>query len=457
VGVSVTVRIESMAVGGRGVGRVDGLVHMVSGAFPGELVVAVPTQRHARWVDARTLRILEPSPARRPPPCPIQDACGGCPWMPLDDGAQRQAKAGLVREALARIGGLTAAVEPIVASPQALGYRNRVELTLARDAFDRPVLGFHAAPPARGIVDVPRCEVLDVAAADTLATLRGLILDPTGPAAAWSARGGAEPVRVAVRVSGATSRILVALRSAAGPLSGGREFAERLRSLRPEVASVVLIEALRGRRGGARTVALAGSPWIEERVAGLDLRLPAAAFLQVNPGASEALVRIVEEMAGPLEGARVLELYGGAGVFSLAAARRGARAHVVEADQLAVECGRRAARANGRLPVRFTWADVGRFLAGRAARGVAAGEVVIADPPRQGLGRGVAHAVAELVPSVVVLVSCDPATLARDIAAFAARGYWPERVVPVDLFPQTSHVEAVARLVRGSTSGSRRA
>jgi 23S rRNA (uracil1939-C5)-methyltransferase len=174
--------------------------------------------------------------------------------------------------------------------------------------------------------------------------------------------------------------------------------------------------------------------------------VPAGSFVQVNPGAAEVLLDQVRAACGPVAGRRVLELYGGMGVFGLALAREGARVTVCEADPQAIDAGRRAAWAAG-LRASFVQGDVARELVRARGR---PWDLVLADPPRTGLAPGVAGAIAVLAPARIVLVSCDPATLARDLASLHGNGYAVERVVPVDLFPQTPHVETVTTLGRSS-------
>jgi 23S rRNA (uracil1939-C5)-methyltransferase len=144
----------------------------------------------------------------------------------------------------------------------------------------------------------------------------------------------------------------------------------------------------------------------------------------------------------------VLELYGGIGLFSLFLAQRGAVAMVCEADAAAVECGEAAARANGNLLVRYERAETGAFLERFRRSSMRMPDVVVADPPRTGLGKGIAKRIADLRAKRIVLVSCDPATLARDAAALRDHGYRLERATPIDLFPQTPHVETVAAFGR---------
>jgi 23S rRNA (uracil-5-)-methyltransferase RumA len=373
--------------------------------------------------------------------------------MVLDEADQRVWKRRLVIEALERIGRLREVeVAETAPSGRDLGYRNKIELAFGRDRGAR-ALGFHPSGAGGRVVDVERCLLQGDAGGRVLASAREFFL--RGPGRSEPAlEGGEEPLRLVVRESGATGEVLVALRGAPGPFRTALPFAKHLVSRHPEVAGVVRLLASPGRRGGARTETLAGRPWIEEAVAGVRFRLPAAAFFQVNSGAAGRLVREVIGAAGrSAASSEVLDLYGGAGLFAIALARAGWRATVVEADRDAVDCGRRAVSDLGLGVVSFVVSGVAGYL---RRRGTATGgrllppapDLVVADPPRTGLGPGVADAISRLRPQRIVLVSCDAPTLARDLRALADRGYALRRVVPVDLFPQTAAIEAVAVLDR---------
>lgn len=441
---SQELEVHALAGSGAGVARHGGLVWFVEGAVPGDRVLAVPRKAGSRWIEARAERVLTASPQRRVPPCPIQDRCGGCPWMVLDEQSQRDWKRKIVADALQRIGKLAdLEVEPVLASHRSLGYRNKVELSFGRDAAGQLVIGYHRPGEHRTLVDVAACALQDEAANRALTVVRRFFLEGPGRDTAIL-DDPREPLRLVLR-SSKRGRLLVALRGRDLPFAQEHELAATLVAAVPEVASVVRLLAPPGRRGSTTTRALHGPPWLEEEIAGLGFELPAASFFQVNPGAAEILVQVVTELAGPVEGTSLLELYGGIGVFSLSLAQRGARAVVCEADPDAVASGGRAAAENGALPVTFERADALRFL--RSFRGRP--ELVIADPPRAGLGAGVAQALVRLEAPHVVLVSCDPAILARDARSVTSAGYVPRRVVPVDLFPQTSHVEVVMLLERG--------
>ena len=439
-----TLEIEGLAAGGRGVARHQGQVWFVSGAFPGDRVNATVLRRHKSYVESRLAHRLRDSPALRPSPCPLQRACGGCPWMPIHEAEQRRWKRILVQDALRRIGQTEVSVDQIRPSP-VLGYRNKVELTLGRDPSGRPVVGLHPAGEGT-LVDVDACLVQHDDANAVLASARGYLLEH---AEDWlvSSGGRAEPYRLILRRSWLTGQILVAVRETTRPFPGAEAFAEFLVDAHPEVVGVVRIRALPGRRGGTRTTEVRGRAWLEERIGNTTFRIPAASFFQINtPGAAQ-LLELVVECAGSVHGRKVADLYGGVGVFGIELARGGADVTLCEADAQAIECGRHAASGAGPAKITFAREDVSSFLRSTLTADRRF-DLILANPPRTGMGAGVPRLIGEHAPERVILVSCDPATLGRDTGRLARQGYVARRAIPIDLFPQTAQVETVLLLTR---------
>ena len=414
----------------------DGRVWMVAGAAPGDEVLARVVHDRGRFVEAVAATVERPSPRRRDAPCAIQSTCGGCPLMVVDEDDQREAKRRILVDALARIGRLPGIlVHPVAPSPRALGYRNRIELTLGRDGSGRTVLGYHAAAEPERLVDVASCLLAEPALAPLVAAARAYFLDGTADE---------EPLRLGLRASSARNERLAVIRSTNAPSARAAAFARCAAEQDPGLVGVAWLVGREGRRGGARTLVVAGRPWIEDVILGTAFRVPAGTFVQVNPQAAEVLGRALLE--GAAGAGSVLELYGGVGGFGIAYARRGAGVVVVEADPEAVACGEEAARRAGIGAIRFVRADAGRYLAGAAAG--PAPDLLLADPPRSGLAPEVLARIGAWGPRRVAMVSCDPATLARDLARLVGHGYTVEGVTPFDLFPQTAHVEALAWLRR---------
>jgi 23S rRNA (uracil1939-C5)-methyltransferase len=364
--------------------------------------------------------------------------------MVVEEVRQREAKRLFVSDALRRIGRLHGvAVGETRPGGEPLHHRNKVELTFGLDDAMNPILGYHGAGSPGTLIDVASCAIADPRLAPLLERARAYFLSGEGrldPALV----SGPEPVRLVLRASGRTGETLIALRGPDRPFRSAEPFARWAIDSIPGLVGVVRILATPGRRGGTRVLTLAGRPWLEDTLLGSTFHVPAAAFLQVNAVAGEALGRYVVEGAGASP--TVLELYGGVGAIGLALARAGAHATIVDADAEAVACGREAAFRAGIDRAEFVSSDVLRFLE-REAPG-AERHLVVADPPRTGLGRGVARRIAASGARRIAMVSCDPATLARDLAALTALGFEVEGVTPFDVFPQTAHVEAVAWLSR---------
>jgi 23S rRNA (uracil1939-C5)-methyltransferase len=349
--------------------------------------------------------------------------------MAAGEEEQRAAKRRILIDALERIGKLKDAdVGACVPSPHTLGYRNKLELAFGEDGR----LGFHAAHDPATLVDVPACAIADPRLSAPLRVVREALRD---------GRLGRRRGRLVLRASGSRPDVLVGFRDGGEPFDEAPAIAEALAASVPGLCGVVRMIAPPGRRGGTRVETIQGRPFLEEEILGVSYRVPAATFLQVNAAAAEGLAESVLDEAG--RPARVTELYGGIGAIGLALAARGATVTIVDADGEAVACGREASLRAGRSAL-FVRSDVLPFL--RAAG--EGPELVIADPPRTGFGPGVAEALVARRPARIALVSCDPATLARDLARLVASGYALDRVTPHDLFPQTAHVEAVAWLTR---------
>lgn len=439
----VELNVTALAAGGRGVARRDGKVWMVDGAVPGDRVVAEPVRNHPRLVEGRTRQVLVPSPMRREPPCSVQHACGGCPWMVLPEAGQREWKRQVVVDSLERIARLTdPPVDAVIPSPAALHYRGKAEFSLGSDRDGTLLVGFRHGGDPGALVDVVDCPVLPKDANRVLREVRrGLgATGPGGTVGRVDPRGR----RLVLRHSAADGGVLVVFRGQGREWAGSQAEMERIGSL-PEVVGVVALTGLAGRRGGVRSRLLAGRGFLVEESGGVRFKVPAATFFQVNPAAAVALVDQVMDMAAPVgSGDTALDLYGGVGVFAWALSAAGARVTVCEADPHAVAVGREGV-GSPRCPD-FQCDDAGRFLARVSTN--ARPHLVVANPPRTGFGKGVAAGIVATGSAKIVLVSCDPGTLARDLKPLLNTGYQLARVVPVDLFPQTAHVETVSLLTR---------
>ncbi|MBI4614478.1 MAG: 23S rRNA (uracil(1939)-C(5))-methyltransferase RlmD [Planctomycetes bacterium] len=373
--------------------------------------------------------------------CPYRD-CPGCPARDSSYAEQLEKKRSRLLAALARFPSLAGlAVEPIVPSPHITGYRHRAKLPVL-ECEGQVHLGLFAATGHR-VLDTPECPVLAPALREALSTLREFLAArglaaPEGPVAAIDAR-----------LSSTTGEIQLALACRDGSLPGGEEAARELLAAVPGLTSVALSRAdPRGVRVlGSQPRVLAGSPSIEEKIGGVSLGLEPGAFFQVDPRRAAVLVGLV---AGALSGCRrILDVYCGAGTYALALASRAEEVLGLDEVAASVESARSAAREAGlEGRVRFVQGQSEKLLGHGAVR-ESAWDGIVLNPARRGSDPVTLAALAQFKPRSVVYVSCDPETLARDLDTLHWRGFSAQRIVPVDLFPQTWEVETVAVLSAG--------
>ncbi len=382
------IRIEKLVYGGDGLGRLDGQAVFVPMSAPGDLARVRTVERKKGYLRAELVEVLEPGAVRRTPPCPHYGTCGGCQLQHVDYAAQRSAKAAMVRETLNRLARIELADDPRVVADDAheFGYRIRASAHIAQTR-NGTFFGFHAAK-SNHVVDVPSCMLL-VPELD----------------AAWRR----------ARESAASLHRLDTL---------GLDAGDNAVSADPPIAAVPSSE-------------------LEITVAGLTFSYPGGAFFQVN---RPLLDRLVADVTSGATGDVALDLYSGVGLFSLPLARSFQQVIGVESNAQAVASARANAARNGCANVEFIESPVEEWLA-RSAQPVSI-DFAIVDPPRAGVGADAARRLAELAPTHIVYVSCDPSTLARDLKILLGAGYTLESVVVFDLFPQTYHIETVARLVR---------
>ena len=413
-GAADTVLIQRLAAGGDGVGHLpDGLTVFVPRTAPGDVVSVVDVQRRRRHAFARVAAVLEPGVERVEPRCVhfVRDGCGGCQWQHLEPGAQLRAKARIVGDALRRIGKLAVPDPPVVPSPHAFGYRSTVTLAVHGHGARRTV-GFHRGSDAR-VFPLERCEI----AREPLNTLWGALQGWAG------ALPAGDDVRLVLRASpGGALHLLV--RGGEGAWAGGSALA-----------------AAASASGLAPTVWWQPEGGAVRRMAGPRADPAAVTFEQVNADVAAALRAYLLD-AVPRDAARVLDLYAGAGEVGLELAARGADVVTVELDPRAVRWTVERAAEHG-LRVRAVAGKVEDVIGG-----LVPADAVIVNPPRSGLGSAVAAALHAAPPRRLVYVSCDPATLARDLVRLGATADRLTQVRSYDMFPQTSHVETVAVLDR---------
>ena len=432
--------IDGYSSEGLGIARIDGQVVFVHGAVRGETcdVLVMKVLKNAAF--GKIAALAEPSPARRQPDCPYYGRCGGCDFRHMSYEEELWAKRARVQDALTRIGGAEVTVEEILGAEQPLHYRNKSIYPISPAGE----VGFYRAR-SHQVVHVEHC-LIQKPEADALAQALRDYIARFRVASYDEATGQGLLRHLYVRTS-CRGESLACLLVNGSRLPHEQELVDMLRAAVPGVCGVVLGENTR--RGNAilgdRYRTLWGRDYLTDTLCGLELRLSVPSFYQVNHDQAQRLYEKALEYAGLTGRELAVDLYCGAGTITQVLARR-AR-HVIGGEIVpeAIRDAEDSARRNGVENVEFLCGDASRLAAELRQRGLRP-DVICVDPPRKGLAPDVVEAAASMTPGRIVYVSCDPATLARDVARFAPLGYRPVRACAVDLFPGTAHVETVCLL-----------
>ncbi len=440
-GAELELTIDSLAFGGAGVARLDGYVVFVQGAVPGDRVRAVVGKSKRAYAEARALEIVEPSPDRI---APVADH-PGAPWQVLPYARQLEVKQFQVRDALQRIGRLEGfELEPIIPAGEPWRYRNKLEYSFGTDATGRLVCGFHAPGRWDEIAEISDCRLASTAA--NQARERVVEWCRQQGLSAYDRRTGEGFLRnLVVRESRRTGQIQVRLVTGAGQLER-----DSLTQAAPSLGGLLwtVQRAVGESTQGGETELLAGAERLEEELGGMRFRISPQAFFQTNTEMAERLYAQAIEYAQPRGFERMYDLFCGIGTIGLLMSPRVAEVWGLELAEEAISDAIANARRNEIDNTHFFAGDVRlamRELVDEAGRP----DLLVVDPPRAGLSQRVVRRIIEAAPRRVVYVSCNPTTLAPNAAQLVEAGYELRRVRPVDMFPQTPHIECVALLERG--------
>ncbi len=433
-------RVGDLAFGGAGVARLDGYVVFVDGGMPGDVVRAEVTKSKRAYAQARAVEVLEEGPDRIAPAAPGHP---GAPWQVLPYERQLEVKHGQVADALRRIGGLEGfELEPIVPASQTWRYRNKVEYSFGHDDAGELVCGFHA--PGR----FDRIEPMrdDHLASEAVNALRERVV-------AWCRSEGL--LAYDRRAHEGLLRNLVVRESRRGGALQARLVTSSGDLRIDELAAVAQAggffwtrsDSMGETTAGGETELVSGDPYLEEELGGLRFRISPGAFFQTNTEMAERLYDVAAQYAGLAGWERVYDLYCGIGTVGLTLGARAAELWGVEIAEEAVADAIENARLNEVEHARFFAGDVRLALPELVAK-AGRPDVLVVDPPRAGLSQKVVRRVIETAPRRIVYVSCNPTTLAPNAAQLRDAGWTLRRVRPVDMFPQTPHIECVALLER---------
>lgn len=437
------VALEGLTSEGQGVGRLDGLTVFVDGGLPTERVLIEIEERKKNYAVGRLIKIIEPSADRIEPRCPLAKKCGGCQLQHMNYEAQLKWKRQQVIDAIERIGKLRAEVEPTVGMDDPWRYRNKMQFPIGRSKGGL-LIGCYAKR-THDIIDTNEC-LIQRSANDEMLRAARRVLERFNVSAYDEDRHVGVMRHVMGRV-GSDGETMLVLVTATKELPHSKAL---VRALREELPSVTTIQQnVQTYRNnvilGRETKILYGARTIRDRIGDLRFNISARSFFQVNTSQAEALYRTAVEFAGLTGRETVLDAYCGTGTITLTMARRTRRAIGIEIVSSAIDDARRNARENGIKNAEFILGDASKIMPRLRAEGI---DVAVLDPPRAGCDQKVLEALASMNPSRIIYVSCNPATLARDLSFLATVGYRTKKIRPTDMFPQTSHVEAVALIER---------
>lgn len=441
----IEITVDALGAQGQGIGRYEGYAVFVDGALPQERVRAHVIKATPAYAVAKLVRVLAPGPDRVRPPCPYYPRCGGCTLQHASYALQLRAKQQHVQDALTRLGGAGGfEMLPILGMEEPLGYRNKGAFVLG-NVHGRVELGLYAARSHR-LVPLEECLLQQEGIVPAALAVRDWAREQGVSAYDEQTHQGILR-HVLVRRSRAGQLLITVVANKRLPEQ--ESLVQLLRERTPGLAGVV--ENINPARTnvilGPSLCTLYGSAGIEDRVAGHDVTVSAASFLQVNPTQAERLYAAALGFAGVQPHQRVLDLYCGIGTITLPLACRAMEAVGVESVPAAVEDARKNAARNGVKNVAFYCGDAGEVLGKLFAQGYAP-DVAVLDPPRKGAQEAVLTALAGASLPRLVYVSCNPGTLARDVKYLLGRGYRLEKAQPVDMFPQSGHVECVVLMSR---------
>ena len=434
--------ISGMNHEGQGVGRIGGFAVFVDGALEGEKVEADIMKVSGNYAAGKLARVIEPSPCRISPFCNVYGRCGGCGLQHMEYGVQLKFKENVVREAIKRIGGLgSVAVHPAIGMREPFKYRNKAQYPLKR-VNGRIVAGFYAKR-SHEVVECGECGIQDGLSGKIVSLAKDFI--ERKHISVYDEKTGKGLVRhIMTRVGFRSGEAMAVIVINGEDMPGKEELVHVLTKEIPEVNSIFLNINTRNTNVilGDKNIRIYGSGTIADYIGTYEFRISPASFFQVNPVQTGILYEKALEYASLSGNETVLDLYCGIGTIAIFMAGNAKKVIGIEEVGEAVRDAAGNAKLNGVSNVEFVAGKVEDVLPEMARAGVRADAAVI-DPPRRGCGEAALKAVAAIGPDRIVYVSCNPATLARDVGRFAALGYEVAEVQPVDMFPWTAHVECV--------------
>lgn len=449
--------VDDIVFGGRGLAKVDGLAVFVDQAIPGDRAEIRIIKKKKNFAEARVIRIIDPSPFRITPPCRYAGYCGGCKWQFLDYPRQLEYKRKHVAESIKHIGLLeNITVHEVIPSPSIFKYRNKMEFSCSDRRWLMPeemdkggidtdfALGLHVPGAYNKVLDTETCLLFPDLGNAILEDVRQYMKESDMPVYGLRSQVGFWRFLM-LRHSAAHDMWMVNIVTAAEEMESVKPLADKLMEKYPQIISIVnnITARKAGVAIGEKEILLAGQACLKDKINEFEFEISANSFFQTNTRGAERLYRTVKDYAGLTGNERVADLYCGTGTIAICLSAGAGEVLGIEIVESAVADAKKNCDLNKVSNCRFIAGDIKDCL----SKITAVPDVMIIDPPRVGMHKDVVKQVLDIAPPKMVYVSCNPATLARDLNMIKDQ-YMVLEVQPVDMFPHTFHIESVARLKR---------
>jgi len=445
------VDITGLSSEGLGVARIEGFTVFVEGALPKEQAEIKIVKVLKNYAFGKLLRTLKTAACRIEPSCGVVKRCGGCQLQHMSYEAQLQYKTQQVKDALERIGGLNGvAVHDTIGMEDPWRYRNKAQFPVGMDGD--VMIGFYANR-SHEIIDTPQCSIQDAVNDNVIQTVREFI--KKYDISVYDENTGKGIIRhIVTRKGFKTGEVMVCIVINGDSLPCGKALVEMLRARTDGLKSVVVNINKKKTNVilGERNIVIFGEEAIYDYIGEFKFRISPLSFFQVNPVQTEVLYGKALEYADLKGDETVFDAYCGIGTISLFLSRKAKKVYGIEIVPQAINNAKENARLNGVKNVEFLVGESEIVIPELYRKGIKA-DVIVVDPPRKGCDEKLLEVITEMSPEKVVYVSCNPATLARDLKYLSERGYEVREVQPVDMFPQTSHVECVIMMTYCGSKG----
>lgn len=441
------INIDDQGHEGQGVGKVEGFTIFVEGALPGEKIEAKIVKIEKNFAYGKLLKVIESSDSRIETECSVFKKCGGCHLQHMKYKAQLDFKTKVVRDAIRRIGGLdNVLIKETRGMKESLRYRNKAQYPIG-DVGGIPAFGFYASR-SHEIIPGQDCIIQDKKSYEIAEDAVDFFQKHKIPSYDEKTHKGL--IRhIVVRTGFKTGEIMLIIAANGDSIPNNKEFVDYMKTKKPEVTSIVLNINKENTNVilGYTNKVLSGRDYIFDKLGEYTFKISPLSFFQVNPIQTEVLYEKVVEYAGLTGKETVFDLYSGIGTISLFLSAKAKKVYGIEVVEPAVENAKENAKINGIGNAEFICGEAEKVVPELYAKGITA-DVVVLDPPRKGCDKQLLDTVVEMKPERVVYVSCNPATLARDLKVLSEKGYAAKEIQPVDMFPHTHHVETVVSLKR---------